>query len=341
MKCEIAIRDVIFFSPNEEHIFLSEKKFYWYRPEMKEELPTSRSISDFWIVEKRGGSNFRATIGNEVLIGPSEIRYYLRVKYQRKGQQQPLMPKYPIKGYRIPGDDDRHLGSTDLFPTVHLWHLPFPFETGTHSEVCHRLDPEQFDRKTGKPYIYTVHEPTCQYCHNWLLPGNPHRRPAVRTVDAYYSIAPGQKYCSQECRYKAQLERQRYRYNYSRGNFKKIAPDGWINVRHHLDMSGSSIPHISIDDLQLILDHYKAQTKTFSRIHTPTDEPPGRDNCGQGVEEMISPNQSIDDLPRCDNCGGIIQRKRMKRSEGKGQYCSDRCRKAYKRKVEKESARGA
>jgi hypothetical protein len=28
----------------------------------------------------------------------------------------------------------------------------------------------------------------------------------------------------------------------------------------------------------------------------------------------------------------------MKRSEGKGQYCSDRCRKAYKRRVEKAPA---
>lgn len=316
-NCKIAMRDIIFNSPDEEHIFLSEKKLYSYSPNGDRKIST-RAISDFWIEEEHGGPDFRATIGNEVLIGKSEIRYYLRIKYQRKGQQQPWISKYCVKGYHIPGDEDRHLGITDLFPTVNLWLLPLPFETGTRSMGCHPLDPERVDRETGKPYVHTVYEPTCQYCHNWLLPGDPRRRGSVRTVDAYYNIAPGQKYCSPECRYKAQLERQRYRYNYSRGNIKKIAPDGWINVREHFNMCGSPIPHIPIEDLLLILDLYKAQIRTSSRIHTP-----------------------IDDLPRCDNCGGILQRKRMKRSEGKGQFCSDRCRKAYKRRVEKEAVQAA
>lgn len=284
-NCKIAMRVKIFNSPDEEHIFLSEKKIYWYKPDGKID---SRKIYDFWIEEERGGPEYRATIGNEVLIGKSEIRYYLKIQVDPRN---PFMNKIPIKGYRLPGDEDRHLGITDLFPTVNLWHLPFPFETWVHALICHRLDPEWFDRKTGKPYVSTVYEPTCQYCHNWLLPGDPHSRSAVRTVDEYYSIAPGRKYCSPECRYKAQLERQRYRYNYSRGNLKKIAPDGWINVR----------------------DHFAAGNPSISRI-------------------------PIDDLPRCDNCGGILQRKRMKRSEGKGQYCSDRCRKAYKRRVEKAPA---
>ena len=312
MNFKIAMQDTIFFSPDEEHIFLSEKKIYWYKPDGKID---SRKIYDFWIEEERGGPEYRATIGNEVLIGKSEIRYYLKIQVDPRN---PFMNKIPIKGYRLPGDEDRHLGITDLFPTVNLWHLPFPFETGTHSMVCHRLDPERGDRETGKPYVHTVYEPTCQYCHNWLLPGDPRRRGSVRTVDAYYNIAPGQKYCSPECRYKAQLERQRYRYNYRRGNFKEIAPDGWINVREHFNMCGSPIPHIPIEDLLLILDLYKSQIENSSRTSSP-----------------------IDDLPRCDNCGGILQRKRMKRSEGKGQFCSDRCRKAYKRQVEKEAAQAA
>lgn len=286
LTCKWVMEQTIADSSDKEHIFLSEREFYWYLPVMKGRLPIPRSISDFWIVKERGGPNFRATIGNEVLIGPSEIRYYLRVKYQRRGQQQPLVNKYPIKGYRIPGDEDRHLGITDLFPTVNLWHLPFPFETGTHSMVCHRLDPERVDKGTGKPYVYSVFEPACQHCHGWLLPGDPHYRSVRRTVDAYYNIASRQKYCSPECRYKAQLERQRWRYNYSKGNLKKIAPGGWIAIR----------------------DWVNAGCPATSRI-------------------------SIDDLPRCDNCGGIIQRKRMKRSEGKGQYCSDRCRKAYSRRL--------
>jgi hypothetical protein len=315
MNCKIAMQDRIFFSPDGEHIFLSERAFYWYRPCMRGELPTPRSISDFWIVEERGGPSFRETIGDEVLIGPSEVRYYLRVEYSRRGQQQPLVKKYPIKGYRLPGDEDRHLGITDLFPTVNLWHLPFPFETGTHSMVCHRLDPERVDKGTGKPYVYSVFEPACQHCHSWLLPGDPHYRSVRRTVDAYYNIAAGQKYCSPECRYAAQLKRQKYRYNYSRGNFKEIAPDGWINVREHLDMFGSSIPRISAADLPAALALYKSQIENSSRTSSP-----------------------IDDLPRCDNCGGIIQRKRMKRSAGKGQFCSDRCRKAYKRRLEKKLA---
>lgn len=280
----IVMRLTIADYPDKEHIFLSERKLYYYKPGGDGKIPTW-DIGDFWIEEERGGPNFRVTIGNEILIGPSETRYYLRVKFQGKGKQQPLPGKYRIKGYRIPGDEDRHLGITDLFPSVKLWLLPLPFETGTRSLVCHRLDPERVDRKTGKPYVYDVYEPTCQYCHNWLLPGDPHSRPMGRTVDAYFNIAPGQKYCSPECRYKAQLDRQKYRYNYSRGNIKKIAPDGWINIR----------------------DHIEAGCPAISRT-------------------------SIDDLPRCDNCGGILQRKRMKRSAGKGQYCSDRCRKAYKRR---------
>ena len=118
----------------------------------------------------------------------------------------------------------------DISERVNLWHLPFPFETGTHSTVCHRLDPEWVDQKTGKPYVSSVNEPTCAYCHNWLLPGDLRSRPAVRTVDAsYYNIAPRQAYCSPECRYKAQLERQKRRYHCNKANRGKVTFGEWLD----------------------------------------------------------------------------------------------------------------
>lgn len=280
---ELAMRLALLTSRDENHIFLSKNWIYWYRPEMGGSLPTGRKISEFWIEEEHTGGDY--------LSEGSVVRYYLKI---RVGARQPITNRILIKEQRIGMGEEGYLTGIDLIPETRLWLLPFPFEMGVSGDVCHRLDPERVDRNNGKPYVHTVYEPTCQYCHNWLLPGDPRRRSAVRTVDAYYNIAPGQKYCSPECRYKAQLERQKYRYNYSRGNLKKIAPDGWINVR----------------------DHIAAGNPSISRI-------------------------PIDDLPRCDNCGGILQRKRMKRSEGKGQFCSDRCRKAYKRRVEKEAVQAA
>jgi len=280
--CNSAIGWVLFLNPDESHIFLSRKKFYWYRPDMRGKLPKPRDIADFWMEEERGGPDYRATIGNEILIGNSEIRYYLKI---RASNNQPIINKIPIKGFRIPGDDGESL--EELFPEINLWLLPFPFEKNM---MCHRLDPERFDRKTGKPYVFSVYEPTCRYCHNWILPGPSGRRDVKRSIEAYENILAGQKYCSPECRYKAQLERQKWQYHDKKASQGKISFHEWLAA--------------------------------FEAGRTPTSNP-------------------STDLPRCDNCGGVLQRKRTKRSEGRGQYCSDRCRKAHKRRIEREAIRAS